>query len=472
MQRRLLDAGMAKVRSRTGFTIVELLMVTVVIGVLVSITVVSYSAVTREVKASALKSDLANSSDQLKLYHADHGVYPTSLDINNCPVPADTDYCLKDSEVGVYNYSSSSPQTFVLGIASGSIAYGITDTFTPAELTMTMVRLTIDHNKVASNQNGFSVYLDLSTMPQQFWDSASSDGGDIRIYKADQKTELPREVVFIDSNLKTGEVWFKGDLSSSQNTEFYVTCGTGYVEYDINAIYGPRAVWGNDTLVYHLNDATPTTVADSGLDEYTGYKSVSNTPVGVSAKIGKGQSFDGVGSSGSININQNSVDVSQPHTYTAILKMNALPDYNDNGIVDRFQMATGSYSKGTRLTVNTGGYLKFENGYSASTSASQSIASNAPLSSGVFYFVSGVYDGTNLQIQINNTHKSVAKTASPISRSGTDLRIGNTHHSNGTMNGIVDEVRVFKKALAADTLDVMYANQLSPSTFYSSSYVN
>jgi hypothetical protein len=152
--------------------------------------------------------------------------------------------------------------------------------------------------------------------------------------------------------------------------------------------------------------------------------------------------------------------------------MNALPDYNDNGIVDRFQMATGSYSKGTRLTVNTGGYLKFENGYSASTSASQSIASNAPLSSGVFYFVSGVYDGTNLQIQINNTHKSVAKTASPISRSGTDLRIGNTHHSNGTMNGIVDEVRVFKKALAADTLDVMYANQLSPSTFYSSSYVN
>jgi hypothetical protein len=267
-------------------------------------------------------------------------------------------------------------------------------------------------------------------------------------------------------------VWFKGDISSSQDTIFYISCGTGYVEYDINAIYGSRAVWGENIRAYHLDDTTSGTVTDSGQGSYTGDKSTSNTPIEVAAKIGKGQSFDGVGNSGAINVNETSIDVSQPHTFTAWVKLNATPDYNDNGIVDRFQMLTGSFSKGTKIAINTGGYLKFENGYSSSTNDSQSLYSDSPLSPGVFYFVSGVYDGVNIRIQLNDAHKSIAKTASPISRPGTNLRIGDTHHSNGTINGIVDEVRVFKEAISIDTLNTMYSNQLSPDTFYSSTYVN
>ena len=41
-----------------GFTIIELLIVIVIIGILVAITAVSYNGITKSAKESALKSDL------------------------------------------------------------------------------------------------------------------------------------------------------------------------------------------------------------------------------------------------------------------------------------------------------------------------------------------------------------------------------------------------------------------------------
>src|ERR1039457_5880303 len=88
-------------RHNRGFTIVELLVVIVVIGILAAITIVAYSGITQKAVASSLQSDLTNSAQQLKLYYADHGSYPTSLS-SNCPLGStppspDTRYCLKAS---------------------------------------------------------------------------------------------------------------------------------------------------------------------------------------------------------------------------------------------------------------------------------------------------------------------------------------------------------------------------------------
>ncbi len=65
-------------KNQSGFTIVELLVVIVVIGVLAAITIVSYTGIAQRATAATLKSDLKNASTQLELDNASNGSYPES----------------------------------------------------------------------------------------------------------------------------------------------------------------------------------------------------------------------------------------------------------------------------------------------------------------------------------------------------------------------------------------------------------
>lgn len=59
-----------------GFTIVELLIVIVVIGVLATIVVVAYNGITSSANTAAVKSDLSNIAKKLETYVATNGRYP------------------------------------------------------------------------------------------------------------------------------------------------------------------------------------------------------------------------------------------------------------------------------------------------------------------------------------------------------------------------------------------------------------
>jgi len=120
-----------------GFTIVELLVVIVVIGILAAITIVSYTGISQKATVASLSSDLDNASKQLKLYYVDHGSYPTSLDGNNCPLGSapspDTRYCLKSSSNATLTYANVLPSTFSLKAtnSSNTTAYSITNISQP-----------------------------------------------------------------------------------------------------------------------------------------------------------------------------------------------------------------------------------------------------------------------------------------------------------------------------------------------------
>lgn len=70
---------MAK-RHTTGFTIVELLIVIVVIAILASIVIVSYSGIQNQARESSLKSDLQTAAIKVELYKVQQGSYPLSLE--------------------------------------------------------------------------------------------------------------------------------------------------------------------------------------------------------------------------------------------------------------------------------------------------------------------------------------------------------------------------------------------------------
>lgn len=120
-------------RYNSAFTIVELLVVIVVIGILAAITIVSYAGISQRATASSLQSDLANATQQLKLYNTLYGSYPTTM-VGNCPTAptADNTYCIKASPGNTLTYTSIASSTFRLVNTNGTTSYAATDTTSPA----------------------------------------------------------------------------------------------------------------------------------------------------------------------------------------------------------------------------------------------------------------------------------------------------------------------------------------------------
>ena len=109
---------------RSAFTIVELLVVIVVIGILAAITIVSYGGVTSRATIASLQSDLTNASTQLKLDQVTNSAYPTTLNAANggkgITASSGTTYT---------SYAASSttiPQTFCMTANKGTYNYNIT----------------------------------------------------------------------------------------------------------------------------------------------------------------------------------------------------------------------------------------------------------------------------------------------------------------------------------------------------------
>jgi prepilin-type N-terminal cleavage/methylation domain-containing protein len=125
---------METMKKCTGYTMVEIIVVIVVIGVLAAITLVAYTGIRKRAIIASVQSDLNMASSQIKLYYAENSVYPTS--VTDCPSPATGNICVNSNSGNVYKYNvntTTSPQTFGLTAVNSStnISYRLVNDSAP-----------------------------------------------------------------------------------------------------------------------------------------------------------------------------------------------------------------------------------------------------------------------------------------------------------------------------------------------------
>lgn len=73
-------ANIKSLRQERGFTIVELLIVVVVIGILAAISVVSYTGITQQANTAKARSNAASVQRVAEVHFATNGSYPTTVE--------------------------------------------------------------------------------------------------------------------------------------------------------------------------------------------------------------------------------------------------------------------------------------------------------------------------------------------------------------------------------------------------------
>ena len=124
--------------TKSAFTIVELLVVIVVIGILAAITVISYTGVSKKAVDASLQSDLTGAKTKLQMYQVEYGSFPTTMTKTGetlCPSAptVNNEYCIKSSPGNNFTYTRLSPSTYSLDNTNtaSSTTYHVTESSTP-----------------------------------------------------------------------------------------------------------------------------------------------------------------------------------------------------------------------------------------------------------------------------------------------------------------------------------------------------
>jgi prepilin-type N-terminal cleavage/methylation domain-containing protein len=73
-----LQTNSNKLRAKSGFTIVELLIVIVVIAILAAITIVAYNGITARANSASSLASAQSAAKKLEIWNAEKGSYPTA----------------------------------------------------------------------------------------------------------------------------------------------------------------------------------------------------------------------------------------------------------------------------------------------------------------------------------------------------------------------------------------------------------
>ena len=324
--------------------------------------------------------------------------------------------------------------------------------------------ITVAAAEVDADVSDFPVYVDLSDLDATFFSTVTSDGGDIRVTTADSVTELPREIVSINTGLQTGEIYFQADnLSSSSDTVFYIYYNNPLAnDYAVGDPYGRNAVWDNGyAAVYHMEEdpggGAPQYVDSTGSSAGTAVNMASGNQ--VAGIVGNAAEVDGVNESIQTTFSQSMLD----STWSLFLDADGTQGACDGAMVSR---GTGVNGMNIGACGNTAliGY-HWENlagtawnwvggpAYPTNQWFMASLVITPTQATAYAHTLSGVTSGSNVQ-----TH-----TTSNID----NLDFGwDSFGVARSFDGTIDEARLSDVARSADWLATEYNNISDTTAFY------
>ena len=324
--------------------------------------------------------------------------------------------------------------------------------------------ITIDHTKVPGDLTDYVglIVPDGSAGYSALYALCLEGGGDIRLFKSDDTTELAREIVSFSVSAETGEIHYRyaGTLSSSVDTDIHVYADGSSADYAVGATYGRNAVWSDYEFVSHLIGTTDS----AGNHNLTANGGV--TLGGAGGQIGDGTDFDGSNDSAT-------------HTGTTLGAKGAFavqfwcnPDTvstrqglvrNDNGA----SFAGSAF--GVELRNTTNGVLSFQISTTSASSGYTQLNSSASMTTGAWQKVTATRNSNVASIYRNAV--SIGTTSAASTANTNNLaNFGIGAFGIGAFlyfNGRMDEVRIPNFNITANWETTEYNNQNSPSTFYS-----
>ena len=109
-----------------GFTIVELLIVIVVIGILALLVITTYSGIQAKARNSKRQTDVASLQTQIEAFFSQNGYYPSLTDLNTSAWLT-TNMKSLDQNALIDPSNPTQSKTLVAAPAAKSYAYAVTD---------------------------------------------------------------------------------------------------------------------------------------------------------------------------------------------------------------------------------------------------------------------------------------------------------------------------------------------------------